>query len=50
MKRKFNLIALIDLVSGALAMHGIKVTAKLGGVTHRVKPGEAWWRNLLSEI
>ena len=34
MRRKLSLIALTDLVSGALAMHGIRVTAKLDGVTH----------------
>ena len=41
MRRKLSSIASTDLVSGALAMHGIRVTAKLGGVTYRVEP-EDW--------
>ena len=45
MRRKLSSIALTDLVSGALAMHGIRVTAKLGGVTHQVEPDEARWRD-----
>ena len=33
-KKKLNSIALTDLVSGALAMHDIRVTAKLDSVTY----------------
>ena len=45
---KLNLIALTDLVSGALAMHGIRITAKFDGVTYQMEPGEAQWRDPLS--
>ena len=38
MKRKFNLIALTNLISGALVIYGIKVLAKLDGITHQMKP------------
>ena len=38
MKRKLYLIASTDLGSETLAMLGIRVMAKLGGVTHRVEP------------
>ena len=36
------MIALTNLISGALAIHGIKVIAKLDGMTHGVEPGKAW--------
>ena len=38
MRRKLYSIASTDLGSETLAMLGIRVTAKLGGVTHRVEP------------
>ena len=38
MRRKLYSIALTDLGSETLAMLGIRVRMKLGGVTHRVKP------------
>ena len=34
-KKKLNLIALMDLISGALAMHGIRVIAKFNGMTQK---------------
>ena len=40
MKKKLNLIASTDLVSGALAMHGIKIMAKLNSVIHQIELGE----------
>ena len=38
MRRKIYSIALTDLGSKTLAMLGIRVMAKLGGVTHQVEP------------
>ena len=46
MKKKFNLIALTDLIFRALAMFGIKITIKLDDVTHWVKLGETLWHDL----
>ena len=37
-RRKLYSIAMTDLGFKTLAMLGIRVIAKLGGVTHRVKP------------
>ena len=38
MRKKFYLIVSTDLGSKTLAMLGIRVMAKLGGVTHGVEP------------
>ena len=39
-KRKLNLIALTNLISGALAIHSIRVIAELNSMIHWVEPDE----------
>ena len=42
MKKKLNLITLMDFVFGTLAIHNIRVIIKLNGVTHQMESGKAW--------
>ena len=40
-RKKLYLIALISLRSETLAIFGIRIIVKFGGVTHQIKPGKA---------